>query len=213
MVGVNEKQFESLERRSATLFLVAGLLLAVFAALLGVEAFTNTSAPEDVFGPPGFLVAMVGLLGLYSRLADRGSRLARASAVVAAVAAVGWSVITVAAVAEVAGILPAPEDVGVLGIAIIMVAGITMVLAYVSFGVASLRSDAHSRTLGLLLLTPPTIFGVMAAGGAIGYTPAWSAFVLGSGQALAHLAIGFTLRSHTEPTDREELEPPIEPTA
>ncbi|MFC7230432.1 hypothetical protein ACFQMM_01905 [Saliphagus sp. GCM10025308] len=47
-------RWESLEQWSPIAFLVAGVLLVVFAALLGYEAFTDMPAPEDLFGPPGF---------------------------------------------------------------------------------------------------------------------------------------------------------------
>ncbi|MFC7007381.1 hypothetical protein [Halalkalicoccus salilacus] len=114
----------SLERRSATAFLVAGALLVVFAVLLGVEAFMGRSAPEDLFGPAGFLVAMVGLLGLYPTLVDQTPKLARVAAGFAAVAAVGWFVITGLSITEVAGILPPLEDADVVGITAVLVAGL-----------------------------------------------------------------------------------------
>lgn len=207
MVETTTSRWNMLEQRSATAFLVAGALLVVFAALLGVEAFMDRTAPEDLFGPAGFLVAMVGLLGLYPTIVDRAPKLARTAAVLAAVSAIGWFVITGLSIAEVAEILPPLENLGVLGVAIIVVAGIAMVLAYSLFGVTSLHVDSRSRTLGLLLLAPPAIFAVMLVGGAIGYTPAWSAFALGSGQALVHLAIGTTLRTEGEPTSRREPVP------
>ncbi|WP_207591759.1 hypothetical protein [Halomontanus rarus] len=200
-------RWESLERWSPTAFLVAGVLLALFGALLGVEAFMDRAAPEDIFGPAGFLVAMVGVLGICPTLADRTPALARVTAVFAAVAAVGWSVITALSIVEAIGVLPPLEDVGVLGLTIILVVGVAMVLAYISCGVASLGVDGHSRTASLLLLGPPTIFAVMLTGGAIGYTPAWSAFALGSGQALVHLALWATLRTEGKPTDRAEPTP------
>lgn len=203
----SDSALASLDRRSPTLFLVAGALLAVFAALLGVEAFTNTTAPEDIFGPPGFFFAMVGLLGLYPAVAGRILLVSRASAVIAAVSAVGWLVITVLAIGETAGVLPPLEDVGVLGLIVVLVAGIPMVLAYILFSVISLRIDAHSRIVSLLLLAPPTIFAVMLATAIAGYTPAWSAFVIGSGQALVHLGIGFVLRTEGVPTDHVEPAP------
>lgn len=201
-----------LDGRSPTLFLVAGGLLAVFAALLGYEALANTAAPEDVFGPPGFLFAMVGLLGLYPTLADRTPRLARAGAVVAAVSAVGWFAITVLAIGEVAGVIPALEAVGPLGPVVIVAAGGTMVLAYLVFGAASLRTGVYARTVGLLVLAPPVIFGVMLLQAVLfaqfgqfsESTMAWSAVAIGGGQALVHLGIGYRLQIEGGPTDHGE---------
>lgn len=215
MAGVTKDQWESFAKWSVPAFLVAGVLLIVFAALLGYEAFTNASAPEDIFGPPGFFLAMVGLLGLYPALADRTPRLARISVIGAMVGALGWLLITLFVVTEVLGILPALEEMGVVGAILILVSGIAMVLAYVGGGVASLWADLHSRYLGLFLLAPPAIFGVMltqailfAQFGLFSETiMAWSAVVLSGGQALSHVAIGYLLRAKPIPTDRAEPAP------
>lgn len=212
-------RWKSLEQWSPTAFLVAGVLLVVFAALLGYEGVTGTSAPEDIFGPPGFFLAMVGLLGMYPALADRTSRLARISATGAAIAAVGWLLITVFSIIEVVGILPALEEMGVFGDAIILLSGVAMILAYVGTGVASLRTDVYSWILGLLVLAPPVIFGVMllqavlfAQFGLFSETiMAWSAVALSGGQALAHLAIGYVLRTKGTPTDPVESSADVTP--
>lgn len=193
-----------LDGRSSALFLVAGGLLVPFAALLGYEALTNAAAPEDVFGPPAFLFAMVGLLGLYPGLVGRTPRLASAGAATAAISAAGWLVVTVLSIGETAGALPPLEEFGVLGLVVVLAAGIPMVLAYLSFGVGSLRTDAHSRSLGMLLLAPPAIFGVMIVGGVLAGGTAVGAAVLSSGQAISHLAIGYALRTEDVPTDGAE---------
>ena len=79
-------------------------------------------------------------------------------------------------------------------------------LGFLSFAVASLRTDIHSQTVGLLLLVPPAIFAVVLAGEIVGYTPVWDDFVLASGQAISLLAIGYLLRTEDVPTEREEVE-------
>lgn len=66
----------SIERQTGALFLVAGAMFFVFAAMWGVEAFLNRSAPKNIFGPAGFAFAFLGMLGLYPALADRSRRLA-----------------------------------------------------------------------------------------------------------------------------------------
>lgn len=206
----NNSVLAPLDGKSSRLFLVAGGLLIVFATLLTYEAFTNTAAPEDIFGPPGFFLAMVGLLGLYPGLADRAPRLARASAVVAALSALGWFGITVLAIGETAGVLPPLEDVGMLGLVVALAAGIPMILAYILFSAICLRTDVYSRTLGLLVLAPVVIFGVMIVGGLL-WGGAVGAAVLSSGQAISHLAIGYVLRSEAIPTERGES--PVDATA
>lgn len=200
MVGVSASHFESLENWSPVLFLFAGGLVIGHAAIRGVEAFTDVAPPPDVFGPTGYLLAVLGLLGLYPALADRTPRLARTAAVVAAVPLVGWVIISASSFGEVAGVLP--SESWVLPGVFFVVHLVTMVLTYVLFGVASLRAGVHSRTVGRLLLVPPALFVVMMAGGAtVGYS-APGAFVVGSGLALAHLSIGAVLWAGT-PTDHQ----------
>lgn len=148
-------RLDTLEQWSPTAFLIAGALLVVFAALLGVEAFMNRTVPSYIFGPAGFLVAMVGILGIYPTLADQSSQLVRAVPVLATIAAVGWFVVTVLSIGEAIGALPPLEDAGLLGLLIILVAGIAMVLAYIACGIAGLGVDAPSRNVSLLLLGRP----------------------------------------------------------
>lgn len=199
---------KTIEGRTATLFLVAGGLLVVFAALLGVEAVMDRSAPEDIFGPAGFAFGFVGLLGLYPQLADRSPKLAGAGAVFAALGVVGGAVTSIWHIGEFAGIFPAetPVYVSVFSIGIIL----GMTLGYLSSGVVILRADVYSRTVGLLLLAVPAVVTVMLVSVITSISSADSAVVLASGQALAHLAIGYTLRTEGVSTDRAE--PSVEPT-
>lgn len=186
--------------KSATLFLVAGALLCVFAALLAVEAITGGSAPEDVFGPPGYAIAAIGLVGLYPALAERSRWLARIGAVAAGVASVGWAVLSVLSVLEVAGVAGAatPEET-VFGGAALAASGLGMVLGYPLLAIAVLRSDDHPRALGLLLLAPPVIFvAVFAVLAPIGAGEAWGPAIAATAQAVAHLAIGYALRDETD---------------
>lgn len=183
---------EAIEGRTATLFLVAGSLLAVFAALWGVEALTGRTAPQDVFGPGGWVFAFVGLLGLYPSLADRSPWLARVGAVSVTIGAVSAAVTSLWYIGVFAGVFPAEPPAYIAALAIgILVGGFP---GFLSFGAASLRTDIHSRTLGLLLLAPPIILGVMAVTVAVTGGTAAGGFIAGSGQAISHLAIGYILR-------------------
>ena len=200
------KLWNLLQKWSATAFLIAGVVLVVYAALLGYQAFIDSSvnfhaSEAAVVGPAGFAVGFIGLLGLYPTLADRSPKLARAGAVFAALAVAGWFMIAVDGLANLAGInwptwLAAVAILGILG----------MFLGYAAFGVASLRTDAHSRTLGLLLLAPTILFGVLIVGQAITGGTAIGAALISSGLALSHLGIGYVLRTEDVPTEREEVE-------
>jgi hypothetical protein len=187
------------------LFLIAGVMFIIFAAMWGVEAFTSRSAPKNIFGPAGFVFAFLGMLGFYPALADRSRRLARLGAVVAIVGAVGAAANSASYIGwwVLPTVIPDPNTVALVGA---MVGGMLLgqFLGYSSFGVASLRAGVHSRTVGLLLVAVPTVLVVMIATVAIGYDSAGSATVLGSVQALIHLAIGFTLRTESMSTDHRE---------
>lgn len=52
---------KSMEKWSPILFLLAGAVLLIFGALLGVEAFSDMTMPEDPFGLIGQLIAFIGL--------------------------------------------------------------------------------------------------------------------------------------------------------
>jgi hypothetical protein len=203
---------ESIEGRTGTLFLVAGTLFIAFAAMWGVEAVTNRSAPKNVFGPAGFAFAFVGMLGLYPALSERSRRLAQFGAIVAIVGGAGAAANSVWYIGwwVVPAVVPDPSTSVLVGG---MVGGMILgqFLGYTTFGVASLRAGVHSRTVGLLLVAVPTVLVVMIVTVATGYDSSGSATVLGSVQALIHLAIGYTLRTESIPT--EHGDPSVEPTA
>lgn len=193
--------FASLERWSATLFLVAGVFVIGFAASLAAIGLMDMSIPDRIFAGTGFTLAFLGLLGLYPSLADRTPRVARAGAVFAGLGALGFAVTFAVGTAEFGGMTPPAwvEPLGVLNI-------VGLLLGFSLFAVATLRTDAHPQLLGGLLLVPAVVFGVnfvrvVALGS---WTPSWAPFVLGSLQALAMLSIGYSLRTEPPATERVE---------
>lgn len=202
MVSVSNTQESPLERWGPSAFIVAGVLFVGHAVVRGIEAFTASVPPADVFGPPAYVVALVGLFGLYPVLADRTPKLARIATVVAAIPALGWLVIAAWSVGEVVAIFPPQSDIlpGVFFIVIIL----STLLTYVLFGVASLRAEVHSQTVGVLLLAPAGMLVLLIAGvSVLEGSAAVGGFVIGSGQALIHLACGFFLRTGRTTTDHE----------
>jgi hypothetical protein len=191
----------TLERRSPTLFLVGGMVLIAFAASLAAIGLMDMSVPRNIFAGAGFTLAFLGLLGLYPGLADRSPRLARAGAVFAILGTVGFSLTFMLGIAEFVEItLPAwVEAVQLLNI-------IGIILGFLLTGIASLRTDAHTRSLGVFLLVPAVIFAVNITRVAVlgAWTPSWAPFLLGSLQALAMLAIGYSLRVESVPPERAE---------
>lgn len=203
---------ESIARRTGTIFLVAGVLFFAFGAMWGIEVFMNRSAPKNIFGPAGFAFAFVGMLGLYPSLVNQSRRLMRFGAIVAIVGVVGaagnsawyigWWVLP--------SLVPDPATATLVGA---MVGGMLLgqFLGYTSFGVAILRVDVHSRTVGLLLVAVPIVLAVMSITVATGFASSGSATILGSVQGLLHLAIGYILQTEDIPIGQGD--PSVEPTA
>lgn len=169
-----------LGRRTATLFLVAGGVMIVFAANTFLKTFVGTSYPvvQGIIAPIGFLVGAVGLLGLYSSVADRATLMHRAAAVLAVFAALAWVVI-IASSAVSQG-----EPGGALAVVPILTI-VSMSLAFVLFGAATLRTDVHAPVVGILLLLEGVMFLLVIAG-----VPG---FLIDVGHVVAYLGLGTTL--------------------
>lgn len=174
-------------------------MLVGYTAFNVVAAATGTEygTVETILGPGGFALGFLGLLGLYPALADRSPKLARAGAACVTLGAVGFSTISLHGVTQLAG----TEEPAWFAVSTGL-AALGMLPGYVAFGVATLRTGVRSQRLGLLLLVPAVVFGVMVLGGVLaqfGYRSAaglaWSAVLISGAQALAHLGIGYTLRA------------------
>lgn len=190
-----------LRRRSPTLFLLGGILLVGYAALNGLIAFTGQGfvLVEDVIAPAGFLLGFIGALGLYGELADDNPLLSRFGVLCLLIGITGFSLITAHGVAVLAGL-----SVGSLPIVMLLLVAVGMIPGYLAFGIASLRNAGQPQMIGLLLLLPAVVFATMLTqpfvyselGIFTETTMAWSNFAISSGQALAHLAIAYSLRGH-----------------
>lgn len=206
MGGGTTGQWQSLERSRSTLFLAAAGLLVVYASLNGLAAAGQSHALlEDVVGPAGFAIGFVGLLGMYPSLVDRNPLLAPLGAGCAALGAVGFTAITGVSVAQLAGMAP-PSWAGFL----LVPAAIGMLFGYLATSIANVRAGGSVRTAVLFAL-PAMIFSVMLAQAAVfvqsdlvsATIMQWSAVAISTGQAVVHLAIGYTLRSDGTATERE----------
>lgn len=191
--------WNSLGRRRATAFLVAGGLMLGFVASNGLEAFTSAQPPTWVnvlFVAPSLVAATVGLLGFYPLLTDRTPRLALASAAVVTVAGIAATVLFVVVVLnQVLAGLEFPF------LPVYFLTLLSAILGFVLTGVASLRAQAPSRRVGLLVLGPPTVNVLMVATAPMN-PPQWSTFLVSAAWTGTVLAIGVALRIESTPIDR-----------
>lgn len=192
----NIRQLEAVERRGPELFLLAGLLVAGHGAVNAVEAFTSLTPPPDVFAPAGYLIAVIGMVALYPALVDRSPKLARTAVLVAIIPAVGWISILALTTGELLGIASNTVTPGPF-LAIHIVG---LLATYLLFAGASLRSDLHSNAVGGLLLIPPLLIVAMFASAAVIGNSTVGAFLVGIGQAVAHLSIGVALPDRSTAT-------------
>lgn len=190
----HNRVLETLEGRAPALFLVAGGLMVVFAVNTYLKTFAGTSYPvvQNIVAPVGFLVGVVGLLGLYAGIDDRPPTLARVAAAVSAFTVVCWLLVIGG------GIVLGGELTGALSV-VPIVTIVAMVLAFALFGAASLRYGVHSRVVGVLLLVESLMFLLVIVG-----VPG---FLIDLGHVLAFLGMAVTLRTEVVPTDSAEAAP------
>jgi hypothetical protein len=211
MSTVDTRWLGPLGEWSARLFALGGAMFAVSAALTLVAIVTGDVQSSMVLGEAfiaaGWIAPLLGLVGLYPVVADRTPWLGRAGVGFALVGVVAFIYLTVASLlAFVRGLaiteIPIPLAVLLPGI----VAG--SLLAFGSFSVASLRSGAHSRPVGILMLVPSAIFVtnflILPAILGPGPNPPEVGFVITGLLTLAMLAIGYGLRAEEPPATRTE---------
>lgn len=197
-------RWNSLEKGSPTLFLIAGVVLIIYAALYGVEASMGLAYPDarDFLLPTGYILGVAGLLGLYPTYAERATKLLRVGAIMAVGSLVGWLALLAFSFGDVAGGNIPQSDI-LPGI-FFMVHPMMMILAYSLFALAIIWADFNSWILSLFLLGSPILFIVLLMGPVIrsGDFPL-GAFVISSGQAMTHLAIGYVLQTKSTSPERE----------
>ena len=219
MAYANTAQWSSPEERTTALFFIAGLLFMIAAAfdlanmVAGVEDLR--SGVGQAFIAAGWIAALIGLLGLYPKLVDRSRWLARAGGVFAVVGVVAFIINgTGALFAFVMDV--SPEEAYPMFLVVGMLVGVLIgsILGFVSFSIASLRSDVHSRTVDILLVVPPlfviTNFLILSAIGVPNPRPSRVTLFIVGGLSLTMLAIGHVLRTEAAPS--EVTEPAPEPT-
>lgn len=217
MVGVTAKHWEWLGRWSPAAFAISGIgslsvvAISVFEIVVYGQRFQVV--PEwgiAVIGLPTFFATFVGLLGFYPWVADASRWLARGGGLAAAI---GGASLVLAAVGGIVlqllgGLAFTEGENNPALLALFLLVMSMLLLSFLLYGVASTLTKTPSRTVGLLLLLPiveplfTLVFDVLAdieiPGGPLGTLAV---------EGLALVALGYLLRTDTEPTDRPESEP------
>ncbi len=193
-------RWDVLEERSSSLFLVAGTVLVGYGGANGIVTYTDVSVQTSVLWV-GYVFSFLGLLGLYPSLARERPLLARVGAGTAAVGLLAVTLVSLLSAGHLAGVVPRPIPGG---FAIWILSLVGFIGGYLAFGLAALRSDAYSTTAGLVISVPGVIIVLMVLHMAAGLEQPWSVFVVSSGQAMAHLAIGATLRQQSSQPESDE---------
>lgn len=207
---------QTLERWRTTAFLVGS---AMFVA--SVIASVATMVTGDInymchlgegFIAAGWFAGFLGLFGLYRGLADQSRWLVRAAGLFAGIGSVVFAVLGVVSLVVFVGGGTITDFVP--GFVLLPGVVVGSLLAFVSFSVACLRSDTHSRTTGLLLLVPSLIFVTnifilpLFVGRGTDRPPVVGLVVV-SALAVAMGAIGWSLRT----SDRRASQTPSADTA
>jgi hypothetical protein len=185
--------------------------MAVDAVLVATNVITGTEhwlLLGQAFVGVAWTAALLGLLGVYPRLADRSRWLSRAGAVFAGIGVVVFATMAVTVLLYYAGI-PAGEygNVGQFFIPGVLVGS---VLGFVSFSFASLRTGVHSRTFGILLLVPAVLVVTNILRFVAGLESTTITLGIVIADASAMLAIGYLLRN--EGVAVERAKPSVGPT-
>lgn len=196
--------FASLERRSAALFFLAGGLMVVLAALFATGRHPGEGDPLlGMVAPAGFGAAFLGLLGRTPALRARARRLAWAGAIVLVIGIAGTIVLVVGNGAQFTGVFE-EKPVWVSAANLPLLVGVFF--GFGVFGVGSLLTGAHSRSISLLMLWPAVVFGVviiLVGTFILGVTfPHWFHTAHSASEAVVYLSLGYLIRKTPASTDR-----------
>jgi len=181
-----------LQRWSSTLFIVGGVVALIFAVRVPVQALTGTGYGNVGFlFLSGYILAFIGLLGLYPELSRQQRWMAGAGAIGACLGIVGFAGSVVVIGLDLVGMIPENPPVWLNTVPLSIIG---MVGGFLTFGVASLRSDTSVRVLGFLLLIPGLLFGGSVIVDVAPGFDQWR-FLFGAGQSISFLAIGYVLRT------------------
>lgn len=209
MEHASEAFWNRAEQLSPVAFVLAGVLVLGSPAHLLLELVTDVVVPRWVLVFvvfPGFFAAVVGLVGLYPRIADRAPWLARAGLAVGLLAGAGFATVfawflavpLLATIGDAA--LPATPPQGFLSSLEIVIA-----LGFGLTGAGYLQSGASPRSVGYCLLVFAAPWLVFFAAVPVYGTdlPGWLLLSAYGVMPPALLATGYSLWTRRRPSDAE----------
>lgn len=201
MIGNDTRLWESLESWMPRLFLIAGAFSFVAAANYGVTWALDSVTFNSWVGLTVLLArvaSLLGVAGLSVRILDRNRRVGQVSRVIVGLALLVTAALVTSAVLNNLG--ADPPGGAVLGLGTVSLS----IATYTLFGIAILRTGAHGKPVGGLLLgaTAALLFGLLGrAALPIGIVGTVAELAL----VVTHVAISYRLLADTTPEDTADL--------
>ena len=165
----------------------------------------------QVFVAAGWTAGFVGLLGVFPGLVDRSRRLAQAGAVLVGIGLLVFISMGIASLAYFSDALSG--DLSALVPILLPGVIIGSVLGFVTFGAATLRTDVHARSVGVLFVVLGLIPVVNIGSGIAGIQSMTATLAIVVALTLVTLSIGYLLRVEGPSAGRAAVESSDEPTA
>lgn len=199
---VGSRLLDTFERWGPAAFVLGGV------GLLGTSVVGSLDVAGIIEAPPrlamgpllfGLWFVFVGLLGYHRRVADVSPKLAQGGGLTAGIAWTVWTVTLLAALGVDLTTSRTLADPGSWGPPLLTVAFVLALLGFLCYGIASVRTEHPSRTLGVLLLVPVVSFlgqaALLASKILTGEVVATLQLAFGALVAVVLIAVGYRLRS------------------
>lgn len=160
-MSVPDRVLAPFERWSSTAFIVGGVGILGTTVTGSLQVASVVESPPWLQGGPllfGLWFVFVGLVGFYQYPSESASRLSLGGVVTAGIAWVIWTATLLAAIGVDLTSQRSFVNPGSWGPPLLTVGFVLALVSFLLYGLASVRSEQPSRTLGLLLLVPVVAF-------------------------------------------------------
>lgn len=189
MPPITKRQWNKLEQWSPQLFVLAAVFLLVGAVSSGFAFLSDGYAFNDwlaIVSEFGRLAALLGTAGLSVQVVNRNAQLGNLGRAVASLAVVFVTVLIAMATLDAAGVLADP--ILIIG----LIAYVLSVSTFLVVGIGVVRTGAHSRRIGALLLVNVVALLVVFFGRFVLPLNLVATVILGI-QVLLYLSVGYNL--------------------